>query len=186
MLINDRTYTVQDLAARYQVTPQTINRWISRACKELKAQLGQADPTDKRIRVFSEQELEQIENFIPQAKRRPVVEAEIVETVEEARITTVEANAGGLFDFSDLNAGSMEYEAVSIEELTNQGKEFDLMRGAALNALGNFMAQDAMNTLVQTVAETRHAIKGLGAMAAKQAMEKVQDQLDPKDSKKKK
>jgi len=57
--------STKDLAAKWNVTPQAINRYRRKAEEEFKRSIGTADRLDARIIIYTSEEVAMIEHFIP-------------------------------------------------------------------------------------------------------------------------
>lgn len=167
-----KTYTTRDLSLMYGVTIQTVSRWVRKCCKDQGVELssfGLVDPTDARVRRFSEQDVQILRGYIPDGKNG-AIDAEIVDTTETIEVSHRKEGALGLFDFSNVRPQNLNIAIVNVQELQDQATDFDQMRGAALKAIGAFIGQDALNTATQLVAENRHALKGFAASGVNDAL----------------
>ncbi|WP_448603823.1 hypothetical protein [Thermoleptolyngbya sp.] len=76
--------TTQEIAAYLGVTPQSVNRYIRKACDAEGLRVstfGKPDPSDRRIRTFSETEAELILKYAPEPKGEAAapITAEVIE-----------------------------------------------------------------------------------------------------------
>ena len=187
MISIDRTYSTQDLAAKYGVSAQTVNRWIRKCCKaegvELSA-FGTKDVTDSRIRTFSESDVQVLEHYVPAGRNGGVIDGELADDDQDGagQLVHQRKDALGLIDFSNLQPTTVNITFVDSSELREQAQDFRQLRGQGLINIGGVIKQNLSNLVDRTLAEQEHAVNGFAASAAQDVLTQASQKLNDEDN----
>lgn len=187
-------YTTQELAARYGVTPQAINKY-RRKIEEIERdrtgdeafKLGQPDPRDARKVVFSETEIEMFLEMIPKSlQESKVIEPELVD--EEDHITRSmheTSQAAGLipFSFNQVNLIIQQVDTKPLEDETNNIRQ---QGSIALNVLRDAFKTHTVGRIQEGIKQIDHAAAALTTGALIDAVQDLQAMQDPKQQGKRK
>jgi hypothetical protein len=170
--------TTKELAVALGCTPQAINKAIRKACKEQNINLnsfGSPHPKDRRIRIFSETEVETILKYAPTPRavsetRSPVVESELIEPVTPSSLAVRSPQALMSFDVQTLNINLL---ITSTEALDTERKGFNQLTAQALQGLKQITKDETRATIAEMKAQIQHAIAGVQAVAVTEAVQEV-------------
>ena len=136
-------YTTQELAAKYGVTPKTITRWIAKVCdaKGINvSDFGQLSQVDKRVRLFSDKDLEIVQEIYPLLGQKQDTADVEVEIVGEQQVTSsgltrhvIPTIATRRLDLSELREATEDTKQVSQSAIANL-QELGYMIGAGIGA----------------------------------------------------
>ena len=169
-------YTVKDIAQFWDVTTQTVNRWIRDLVQSDETltveSFGAIDSTDKRIRTFSELEYKKILNRVPQSiKDRANNKARnLVETVDAVIVDSEEHEAGALIRFGSLITPEVKMRSANVEVLAQESLDFRQVTASALNTILQVVTADLVSTVKTVIAQNKHAVSGIQATAATEAI----------------
>lgn len=164
-----KTYTTQEIATMLGVTPQTVNRYVRNACKSLGvkvSEFGTASSDDRRIRTFSEQELEHVLIHVPKER---LERSEHSEQCEAIAVTPTTTRQGlGFLSFTPQDV-VIEAEIVEAGELVQETSELQTITRSGFQVLSDVF-KDRLRQKVELLdAQLDHAIAGMGAVAVTEA-----------------
>jgi hypothetical protein len=170
--------TTKELAAAIGCTPQAINKAIRRACQDQGIspdRFGSAHPKDKRIRTFSETEVETILKYAPASKavsetQSPVVEAELIEPVTPSGLAVRSSQSLMGFNVQTLN---INLTIASTEALDTERKGFNQLTAQALQGLKQLTKDETRANIAEMKAQIQHAIAGVQAVAVTEAVQEL-------------
>jgi hypothetical protein len=170
--------TTKEIAAAIGCTPQAINKAVRRACESQSIspdRFGSPHPKDRRIRTFSETEVETILKYVPTPKavsetQPPFVESELVEPVTPSSLAVRSSRALMGFEIQTLN---INLTIASTEALDSERKEFNQLTAQALQGLKQITKDETRATIAEMKAQIQHAIAGVQAVAVTETVQEL-------------
>ncbi len=158
--------TTQDLAAYLGVTPQSVNRYIRKACEAegLKVSgFGKPDPSDRRVRIFSETEIELILKYAPEPKREAAepIAAEVVEAAGKI----IRPESRSLIGFEGIQNLTVNVQIASTEELDAQTQDLRAFTGQGFEAIAQMLTHELKAEVAEVRSQNRNAVRGAQAVA---------------------
>jgi predicted transcriptional regulator len=158
--------TTQEIAAYLGVTPQSVNRYIRKACDSegLKVSMfGKPDPGDRRIRTFSETEVELILKYAPEQKRDAAepITAEVIEPAGQI----VRSASRSLIGFEGVQSITINVQIASTEELDAQTEDLQTFTGQGFGAIAQMLTSELKAEVAEVRSQNRNAVRGAQAVA---------------------
>lgn len=166
-------FTFKQIANIHGKTARTVRNWWSQHKEATGQELGEIV---KSSRKFTSEECEILASY--GVKNQTSLEAEIVDEVvdpqEVTSIVPVDSAAKGLLSFN-ITSVTLHTRNEDITNLETQADTFDAITRKALKAAGRYLADDIKGGLRLAAAQNRHAIAGLQAQAATEAIKDLQE-----------
>ncbi len=155
--------TTREIAQYLGCTPQAVNRAIKKACDAHGldvSDFGTQDAKDKRIRTFSESELNLILEFAPKPKvDSEPVDAEVVATGEIVK------TAQPLMPFS-IQSLNISVTVANTSALEDEARALNGIAASGFGAISQLLQADLQAAVSEALAQNRHAVAGAQAHAA--------------------
>ncbi|MFQ3618828.1 MAG: MarR family winged helix-turn-helix transcriptional regulator [Cyanobacteriota bacterium] len=167
--------TTQEIAAFLGVTPQSVNRYIRKACdaEGLKVStFGKPDPSDRRIRTFSETEVELILKYAPEPKRDVLVEPITAEVIEPAG-QIVRSASRSLIGFEGVQSITINVQIASTEELDAQTEDLRTFTGQGFGAIAQMLTSELKAEVAEVRSQNRNAVRGAQAVAVSAVVQEL-------------
>lgn len=167
-----QTYTTREIAEFLGCSIQAVCRARREAEQTYGKPLGKPHTSDKRLTIFDETEREAILEFAPKAKVKretihEFVEGELMsEPTEVVNSGAIARVAQPLMGFGGIQTLNINISVASTTALEDETKMMQQVTAQSFGALQQLITSDLKAVVNETIAQNRHAVAGIQAVAA--------------------